>query len=185
MAPNSTDAATLTLPVSIVSKVDIGRLLREVQAIDSFLKQSAIREPGSPVKLPKTSRLFDEMIEVNKINVLHEDERNKLNSFLTDIRSHAPTLHMSFSADPSPAFTQRLVTWLRAEINPVALLQVGLQPNIGAGSVVRTTNKYFDFSLRTRFKESGTVLAGLMREGITTPAEVPAAPVAAPEVAHG
>jgi F0F1-type ATP synthase delta subunit len=65
---------------------------------------------------------------------------------------------MSFSADPSPQFTQKLAAWLRQEIHPFVLLQVGLQPNIGAGCVVRTTNKYFDFSLRERFKSKRPLL---------------------------
>jgi F0F1-type ATP synthase delta subunit len=164
MAPNQADAI-LELPLSVVSRVDVGRLLREVEALDSFLKQSAIREPGTPIKLPRTSRLLDEMVQNNKLNVLHEDSRQRLTSFLEEVRNHAPTLHMSFSADPSPAFTQRLITWLRSEIHPIVLLQVGLQPNIGAGSVVRTTNKYFDFSLRSRFKQKGDVLTQLLKEG--------------------
>lgn len=180
MAPSSSDNTVLQLPVSVVSRVDVGRLLREVESIDSFLKQSAIREPGSPVKMPKTSRLFDEVVQVNNVNVLHEDERLKLHTFLNDVKTHAPMLHMSFSADPTPSFTQRLVTWLRAEVHPVVLLQVGLQPNIGAGCVVRTTNKYFDFSLRSRFKEKGDVLAQLMKAN-TSPK--PAEPVV--EAANG
>jgi F0F1-type ATP synthase delta subunit len=117
--------------------------------------------------MPKTSRLFDEVAQVNNINVLHEDERVRLHHFLTEVKASAPTVHMSFSADPSPAFTQRLITWLRSEIHPVVLLQVGLQPNIGAGCVVRTTNKYFDFSLRNRLKEKGEVLAQLMKASST------------------
>jgi F0F1-type ATP synthase delta subunit len=128
--------------------------------------------------MPKTSRLFDEVAQVNNINVLHEDERVRLHHFLTEVKASAPTVHMSFSADPSPAFTQRLITWLRSEIHPVVLLQVGLQPNIGAGCVVRTTNKYFDFSLRNRLKEKGEVLAQLMKASSTEkPTE--AAPVEA------
>ncbi len=183
MAPNSTASTTMHLPVSVASRVDVGRLLREVQSIDAFLKQSAIREPGSPVKMPKTSRLFDETLQINKINVLHDDERIKLSAFLTDVRTHAPTMHMSFSADPSPAFTQRLITWIRAELHPTVLLQVGLQPNIGAGCVVRTTNKYFDLSLRSRFKENGEMLSNMMKEATTDkPAE---APVAVAEVTNG
>lgn len=178
MAPNATQDKTLVLPISVISRVDVGRLLREVEAIDAFLKQSAIREPGTPVKMPKTSRLFDETIENNQLNVLHDDERLRLHHFLTEVRTKAPTLHMSFSADPSPAFTQKLITWLRAEIHPVVLLQVGLQPNIGAGCVVRTTNKYFDFSLRTRFKEKGSILADLMQKADQPAAQPVPAPVA-------
>lgn len=169
MAPNGAQTDNyLHLPLSVVGKVDIGRLLREVEAVDDFLKQSAIREPGTPVKLPKTSRLFDETVEVNKLNVLHEDDRARLFDFLKQVKAKAPVLHISFSADPSPMFTQKLITWLRAEVHPIVLLQVGLQPNIGAGCVVRTQNKYFDFSLRNRLKDSGNALTGLLK-GITEP----------------
>lgn len=169
MAPNNGAVTTdsyLHLPLSVVSKVDVGRLLREVEAVDSFLNQSAIREPGTPVKLPRTSRLFDETVEVNKLNVLHDDDRARLFDFLKQLKSKAPILHMSFSADPSPLFTQRLIKWLRAEIHPLVLLQIGMQPNMGAGCVVRTSNKYFDFSLRSRFKERGDMLTGLLK-GVT------------------
>jgi F0F1-type ATP synthase delta subunit len=58
---------------------------------------------------------------------------------------------MSFSADPSASFIERLMAWLRQEINPYVLVSVGLQPNIGAGCVVRSTNRQFDFSLRQDF----------------------------------
>lgn len=170
MAPNNptnTDDAILSLPLSVVSKVDIGRLMREVEAIDNFMRQSAIREPGTATKLPRTSRLFDETISVNKLNMLRDEDRERLKAFLKQVKSKAPILHMSFSADPSPLFTQKLITWLRAEIHPLVLLQVGMQPNMGAGCVVRTNNKYFDFSLRNRFKASGEQLTQLLKKGVT------------------
>lgn len=160
---SNAQAAIFSLPLSVVSRVDVGRLLREVESIDDFLSQSAIREPGTQMKLPKTSRLFDEIMQINNINVLREDERKRLHDFLVGVKANAPVLHMSFSADASPQFTQRLITWLRSELHPLVLLQLGLQPNIGAGCVVRTTNKYFDFSLRTRFKSKSDELAALMK----------------------
>jgi G3E family GTPase len=168
MAPNpeQSNSTFLKLPLSVVTKVDVGRLYREVESIDNFLKQAAIREPGTAVKMPKTSRLFDETVEVNKINVLHDDERARLYAFLKQIRTDAPILHMSFSADPSPLFTQKLIAWLRTELHPLVLLQIGIQPNIGAGCVVRTNNKYFDFSLRSRFQNNSTALASLLK-GVT------------------
>lgn len=168
MAPNSEQSndTFLKLPLSVVTKVDVGRLYREVETIDNFLSQAAIREPGTTVKMPKTSRLFDETLEVNKINVLHDQERARLYEFLKQIRTDAPILHMSFSADPSPLFTQKLISWLRSELHPLVLLQIGIQPNIGAGCVVRTSNKYFDFSLRSRFQNNSTALANLLK-GVT------------------
>jgi hypothetical protein len=150
---------SLVLPVGIVGRVDLGRLIREVEALDEFLRQASLREPGTSVKLPKTSRLMDEVIQVNKLNALLEPDRELLQQFLAVVRSKAPILHMSFSADPSPLFTQKLITWLRREIHPFVLLQVGMQPNIGAGCIVRTENQYFDFSLRQRFTDKRPLLA--------------------------
>jgi hypothetical protein len=156
---HSTAQATFVLPVSVIGRVDVGRLQREVEALEEFLHQSTIRQPGTQPKLPKTSRLLDEIIQANKLNVLVQADCQRLLQLLKWIYTKAPILHMSFGADPSPLFTQKLVTWLRKEIHPMALLQIGLQPNIGAGCVVRTTNKYYDFSLRHRFVERRQLLA--------------------------
>lgn len=149
----------LILPLGVISRVDIGRLLREVELLTGFLQQAAIRQPGTSIKLPKTSRMLDEIIQVNQLNVLIEADCARLKSFLESVKKQAPVMHMSFSADPSPLFSQRLVEYLRKEIHPLVLVQVGLQPNIGAGCVVRTTNHYFDFSLRQRFTNNRELLA--------------------------
>lgn len=164
--------ADMRLPVSVTSRVDVGRLLREAEAISDFLKQTELREPGSPVKMPKTSRLFDETIQINSLNVLHETQRIELCNFLSNIRDRSPVIHISFSADPSPVFVQKLVIWLRRNIHPNVLIQVGLQPNIGAGCTVRTNNRYFDFSLRVRLKNSRPELTRMMRE-ISVPSPGP------------
>lgn len=160
MAPNQ---EILILPLGVVSKVDVGRLVREGEALNDFLNQAAIRTPGTPMQLPKTSKLLDETINANKLNVLQEADRARLIAFIHEVKAKAPIIHISFSADPSPLFLQRLMTWLRAEIHPLVLLQVGLQPNMGAGCVLRTTNQYFDFSLRNRFAERSDVLAAKIR----------------------
>lgn len=160
------NSAFLALPYSVVGRVDVGRLLREAEALDNFLTQAAIRQPGTPMSLPKISKLLDELLMANRINVLVEAERNRLLHFLMEVYSRAPTMHISFSADPSPVFMQKLVAWLRSEIHPLVLVQIGLQPNMGAGCVVRTTNKYFDFSLRQRFNQSKDVLAQRLRGAV-------------------
>ena len=159
MAPSQTQSSILALPVSAVGRVDVGRLLREVETLDAFLAQAAVRSPGTPVKMPRTTKILDDVLQTNRLNFLIEEERSRLLNFLMEVYGKAPIIHMSFSADPSPLFLQRLVTWLRQEIHPLVLLQVGMQPNMGAGCVVRTTNKYFDFSLRTRFRERRMILA--------------------------
>lgn len=152
----------ISLPIQVISRVDVNRLAREAEGVDEFLTQSAIRQPGTSVKMPRTSKLLDDLLTANKLNILLEDQRRRLIAFLKEVSKEAPVLHMSFSADPSPVFLQKLMTWLRREVHPMVLLQVGLQPNIGAGCVVRTPNHYFDFSLRQKLTaKRGLLLAKL------------------------
>ena len=154
----------IQLPLRVTGRIDVGRLLREIEALDNYLEAETVRVPGVQPQLPKTSQLLEELRLQNKINILDSAERLKLKEFLESVRTEAPILHMSFSADPSPLFVQNLIKWLREEIHPLVLLQVGLQPTIGAGAIVRTTNKQFDFSLRRRFSEKREVLIKRMRQ---------------------
>jgi hypothetical protein len=164
VAPKSQPAADrlLSLPVQVSSPVDVGRLLRELEQLDEALLQLGLRTGGNSVEAPRTSRLLDQTAQLNNVNLLLPPDRALLRRFLTAVRTKAPVLNMSFSADPTPVFLEKLMTWLRREIHPELLLSVGLQPTIGAGCVVRTTNKYFDFSLRQDFiKKRDLLLAAL------------------------
>lgn len=153
----------LELTVAVTGPIELGRLIREVAEIEESLLQLGLREGGEKVKLPQTTRLMDQLVEHNKLNLLHEDDRKRLREFLDQVRVSAPVLHMSFSADPSINFLEELMTWLRREIHPEVLLTVGLQPNLGAGCILRTTNKQFDFSLRQDFiKKRDLLFAGIV-----------------------
>lgn len=154
----------IQLPLSIIDRVDVARLLRELDALNNFFETAAVRDPDTKPKMPKTSRHLDEIIQQNKLDALLKADRERLKKFLDEIRAEAPIIHISFSADPSPLFSQKLVAWLRDKIHPLMLLQVGLQPTIGAGCIVRTTNKQFDFSLRQRLISEKDVLIKKMRE---------------------
>ena len=168
MEHKKTDETKAVLPISIITKVDVGRLLQEVSNIDDFLEQAAIREPGTSLKLPKMTKSVEELVNVNKLNLLVDDDRKQLIAFLTDIREKAPEIHMSFSAEPSSSFTQKLAEYLRQNIHPYTLLQIGLQPTIGAGFMMRTTNKYYDFSLRSALKSKHQILLDNIRSTKTT-----------------
>lgn len=150
------------LPTLVVGPVDVGRLHRELEFIHNTIA-SAVLRGETDVKLPKTSHLMDQLIEINKVDLIVETDRARLGKFLTEIKAHAPHVHMSFSADPSPQFVQKLMMWLRTEIHPNVLLTVGLQPSIGAGCVVRTTNKYFDLSLAKDFSKQTPLLMEKLR----------------------
>ena len=173
MAPDAAAAPRkmVGLPVMVASPVDVGRLLRELEAIDNALLQLGLRAGGEAVQMPRTSHLMEQTIQLNRLNLLQQADRESLRLFLEAIRRESPLLHMSLSADPPPAFIEKLMVWLRREIHPVVLLTVGIQPTIGAGCIVRSTNKYFDFSLRQDFAKKRDML----REALSMPMQTAAA----------
>jgi F0F1-type ATP synthase delta subunit len=156
------------LPTAVVSPVDLGRLVREMEAIDNGLLQAHLRDKTADIKLPKTSKLLEEMVALNKVNLLDDADRTLLTQFLEAVKEKAPTMHISFSADPSPLFVDKLISWLRDQIHPLILMTIGMQPDIGAGCVIRTTNKHFDLSLARHLSEKRAELMKSLR-GSTAP----------------
>lgn len=159
----------ITLPIGIVSPTDIARLSREIEGIDNFFRDQKIRVGGETNSMPRLSKLMDQLATENKINLLVENDRSKVLTILEQLHKSAPILHISFSVDPPGAYVQKVVAWLRRNVHQYALVTVGLQPNIGAGCVVRTTNKMFDFSLREFFAEKRDFFVEKLHVAITDP----------------
>jgi len=143
----------LILPTLVFGVVEIHRLQRELEALEEYMQQASLRKDASknPEALPRISRLLDALASENSCNLLKKAERDRLSIFLRTVSESAPTIHMSFATDPSAAFTAKVVSWLRINIHPLVLLQLGLQPSIAAGTIIRTTNHVFDLSLRRHF----------------------------------
>lgn len=174
MAHKPTDKPeALILPLTVASPADVGRLIHELELIDDALLQLGLRAGGTEVKMPVTSRLMDQTIQANKLNLLQKADLASLQQFLAAAKQQSPVLHISFSADPSPSFIEKLMAWLRREIHPSVLVTSGLQPNIGAGCIVRTANKQFDFSLRQDFQKKRSLLLSQLAEPTTKLAPAP------------
>lgn len=141
-------ADQLLLPVTVVGKPDVIRLIREVEGIDDFLQQAKVRKGGQSLQLPKTSQQLEDLASANNLNLLQDQDRIVVAKALKSVLDNAPTMHISFASNPSVKFMERITAWFRQEIGPGTLIEVGLQPNIAAGFTLRTTSKYFDMSLR-------------------------------------
>lgn len=151
-----------TLPASVCGPIEIGRLIRELEAYDEAVLQTGLRHDGAD--LPKPSSLLNSTLHANNLKLEDDKERAALIKNLWTIKGKAPVLHMSFSADPTSDFTEKIAAWIRQEVHPYALLTIGLQPTIGAGFVLRTTNKYFDASLKQDFAGKKDMLVKLIAE---------------------
>jgi len=175
----------LILPNTVVSPTDVARIIREIKGLDEFFRQSEIREGGTPQNAPRYSRLLDSMVVENKLNLIQQEDRSSLIEVLEQLQNKAPVLHMSFSVDPPGPYVQKIVFWLRQHIDETILVRVGLQPNIGAGCIVRTENKSFDFSLRKFFDSKREFFIQKLHESIAPSSSEdnqPEEPVPEPEV---
>ncbi len=166
-APAAKEAPKMVLPTLVFGAVEIHRLQREIESLEDFLQQAALRQTGekNAEALPRVSRLLDALASENSCNLLKKAERERLVQFLQTVSQSAPSIHMSFATDPSAAFIAKIVSWLRANIHPLVLLQIGLQPSIAAGTVIRTTNHVFDLSLRSHFDAQKAQLIASLESG--------------------
>jgi len=161
MAPNA--EAELVLPVEIVSLVDLGRVLHELEKLDDKLHAAALRgQVEKAVALPPTTQLLGVFAENNGLDLTQPEDRKRAIQFLKTVHTDAPKVHLSFSADPSADFMKKITRWFREKVHPTTLIAVGLQPSIGAGCVLRTRNKYFDMSLRSSLQSSQAALSSLL-----------------------
>lgn len=182
----------LTLPTLVFGLVEVRRITRELESLDEFLRGMAIRRQ-TKFEMPRVSRMLDALATENGCDLLKGAHRALLMDFLKKVQEEAPAIHMSFAADPSSGFTAKIVGWLRANIHPLTLLQIGLQPTIAAGCVVRTTNHVFDLSLRSKFAAQQQLLidtlnkSGLatqtVRPGVSGSVQQASAPAAASQLA--
>lgn len=154
------------LPLSIVGTSDITSLQRELNAVEDFFVAAKVRAAGSPIQPPRVTKALDGIARENGYNLLDEGHRKALIDALQTIKQGAPKIHISFAAEPAPKAMERILAWFRGSVHPQALVQVGLQPNIAAGCVVRTPNKLFDMSLRVHLEKQEPYLVELIKGAV-------------------
>ncbi|MBI4033699.1 hypothetical protein HY379_01740 [Candidatus Saccharibacteria bacterium] len=157
----------LRLPTSVIGQTEINRLLRELGALDDFFLSAAARAAGSPVKPPRVSFALEQLARGNKFNLLEGPHRDELKKRLQAVLDTAPVLHISFAAEPSPNITDAILSWLRSNIHPHALVVIGLQPTIAAGAVLRTGNRIFDMSLRSHLQKQEGYMVKLIEGAVS------------------
>ncbi|MBX4190657.1 hypothetical protein KW794_01070 [Candidatus Saccharibacteria bacterium] len=157
----------LKLPTGLIGLADVARLNRELNSLDDFFAGAKNRPAGTASsQVPKISRILQAIASDNKVNLVDENERAQLQKRLSEIYDHAPSIHISFAVEPSPKALEKILVWARQNVHPQTLLQVGLQPGIAAGCMLRTNNKVFDMSLRSNLQKQSGYLTQLVRGAV-------------------
>lgn len=158
MAPEPTTAPSFDLPHSIVSPSDVSKLRHELEKLEDFLTQERLRHAEHPAELPRNSDRLNDLAQRAEVDITKVENCQQLRQKLEIVTKGAPQIHISFATDPSDAFIAQIIDWFRKNIHPQLLLNVGLQPSIAAGFVMRTSSHYFDCSLRKHFTDKKQML---------------------------
>ncbi len=160
---NETQAKTyadFALPPSVVTKVDLSRLIREVEWIDNEMTAAAVRTKtgAEQAAAPTVSAALEGFLAQNQLALTISRDRTELITQLRLLKDKIPVIHMTFAVVADRESLQELAAWVRSSVHPQALISVGLQPALVAGVYLRTPNHVHDLSLRAMLSGSHDVL---------------------------
>ncbi len=156
----------LKLPSVIGGKRELIQLQREVEKLAEERLQARVakREAREARTVSSPSTQLQQLLDTNKIE-LTDKSLVEVARALSTMRDKAPKIQISFAAEPTDEVLQKFVRWFRDEVDPHALVQVGVQPSIAGGVVVQTEKKRYDYSLRSKVVESVDIFRGVLNRG--------------------
>ena len=137
------------LPASLIGHADLSRLIREIESVEGAVQAQKVRDAKAKVHLPNLSQSLSDFFELNSLEPTDSEALLTLKDRLRVVKDHAPVVHMTFATEVDPEQLEGLVTWLRQEVHPYALVTIGLQPSLVGGVYLRTPNKVYDFSIKS------------------------------------
>jgi len=156
-APAKT-ATDFALPPTVVSKVDMARMVNDLERVDGEMTDASIRAGGTAASLPPMSEQLEQFLALNNLQLSDERTRTELITQLRSLKDVVPIIHMTFAVQADRESLQQLAQWLRTSVHPHAVIGVGLQPALVAGVYVRTPNHVHDLSIRGKLESSRAVL---------------------------
>lgn len=154
------------IPLGVVSKTDLSRLVVEFEGLDNELTGDSVRAKSKTKhqhSAPVMSANLSEFIDSNSLSVTSSRDRANILKQLRILKQKVPVIHMTFATTADPQSLEKLTQWLRANIHSQAIINIGIQPDLVAGVYMRTPNHVHDFSLRGQLKDKHGVLVNELR----------------------
>lgn len=140
------------LPSSVATKIDVTRLVTEMERIDGELvTRDAHIKAGVPITDQITfSEQMNDFLAANNLEIGDTLQRAGLINQLRQLKANAPIAHVTFASLVDTESLRQITAWLRESVHPQAVIVVGLQPSLVGGVYIRTPNHVHDFSLRAQ-----------------------------------
>lgn len=148
------DYTEFSLPSTIVSKVDVARLVREFEGVDNALTAKTVRKKAGAegADAPAMSPQLQGFLEANPVNLDDTKARSAYIKQLRTLKDKVHVMNMTFAVVADPDSLQQLVAWVRESVHPQTVIEAHLQPALVAGMYLRTQNHVFDMSVRNALK---------------------------------
>jgi len=152
--------ADFVLPPSVVTKVDISRLVSEVERVDNEMTEKSVREKVGATQDGQVtmSPALTDFLSSNNVSLEHSHDRSDLIKQLRLLKDNVRVIHMTFAVVADHESLQQIVDWVRTTVYAQAVIEVGLQPSLIAGVYLRTPNHVKDLSLRSMFEGRRQIL---------------------------
>ena len=149
-----------TLPSSLVTLVDLRRLINEVEQVDAFFVTKGIQDRvGHQTDEAVTlSRQLSDFLTANTVDIYNGQMRSELIAGLRQLKNDAPVIHATFAVNAGHDELAKIVDWLRQSVHPQVVMTIGLQPDLIGGVSLRTTNKVFDLSIRSQLASGRQII---------------------------
>lgn len=149
--------ADFALPPNVVSKIEVSRLVSEIELLDNEMTAASVRSSVEGGSFEQSDAVMSDQLtsflEQNNIDLSNSSDRSELIKKLRILKDSLPVIHVTFASIADRESLQKLVVWLRSSVHPSAVISVSLNPGLVAGIHVRTPNRIHDLSLRTAFRD--------------------------------
>lgn len=159
---------SIELPASIVGLRDLRTCVKVLERLTSQLVNESIQikagiedKTASPAALPE---MLQELVTLSGMGVNSERQSEALKKQLLELVQHAPRIQLQFASEPDATMKRRLVAWLRSNIHRNLLIDIHVNPGVGGGFIVETTQRRYDFSWRTYLEHQSEHLTQKIRE---------------------
>ena len=136
------------LPSSIYSPDHLRFCVDELNAYAEALHK---RDRGGHSPLPELSR--ESLDLLNEIKGADSSRSDVVEALAAELQRHldaAPSVTLTLCATASHGLKTELVDWLRSNTAREVMVEFLVNPDIAGGMIIRTTNKVFDFSFRSK-----------------------------------
>jgi hypothetical protein len=152
--------ADFILPASVVTRVDVSRLVRDAEWADNELTSVKVRSKAGVKKqvTPALSANLEAFLDQNDIDFGDSKGRTSLIKQLHLLKDKVPTIHLTFAVPADGKSLETLADWVRSKVHPQAVIEVGLQPALVGGVYIRTPNHVHDLTMRAALDGSHDVI---------------------------